>query len=113
MFIDENHILHVIMQKEVHIEDAMDNFIAIRRFTGISSAKLIDLRGVIKLDKKAELFLYTRETQNKTKATAFLIKNKFKKWIDNFYSNFSSDKIPVKTFTDYNQAIVWLKTFNL
>ncbi|MDP1800083.1 MAG: hypothetical protein Q8L81_01935 [Bacteroidota bacterium] len=110
-----NGILHVIMKVRVviEVEDAIDNYLTIKKITKNQfCVKLIDVRKVFKIGNNAKLFIDKKQTQANTIARAILINNGVRKSQANFFVKFNSNSIPTAFFTDYNDAVNWLKTFN-
>ena len=116
IFLDENNIVHLIMfsMVVVDIEDAIDNFLVIKNITqGKKHLRLIDARKFFKIDNKAKKFIDKKEMQENTIARAIFISNNARKTAANFFLRFNANKIPTKFFTDYNEAIDWLKTLRI
>lgn len=114
IFIDEYGILHLLLYKNatVDYEDAIDNFLVIKTLTkGEPCLKLIDIRFQVKIEKKAQLFIDSKDVQSKTIARAILINNSVKRMTFNFFIKFNSCQIPTKFFTNKKAAIEWLKNF--
>ncbi len=94
----------------IDIEDAIDNYLVIRHVTkNEPCVRLIDIRKVFKIDKKAKVYIDSKQTQSNTLARAILITNGTRKAMANFFIQFNTNKIPTQFFTDYNEAIEWLK----
>ncbi len=113
-FVDENDILHAVMFADVVVdyEDAVDNFLVMKNLTNNQPCiKLIDLVNNPSFEKKARTFIRNKEVQSLTIARAVLTGNNVKKLSLNFFLKFNSGKVRAKFFTDYNEAVAWLKTF--
>lgn len=96
----------------IDLEDSMDNFLVIKNTTNNQPcARLIDIRHSFKIDKKAQKFIDSKQTQANTLARAILMTSGVRTSTANFFTKFNSNLIPTKFFTDYNKAILWLKTF--
>ncbi len=96
----------------VDVEDAIDNYLVIKHITNNKPCvRLIDIRKVFKIDKKAKVFIDSKQTQANTVARAILMANGLRKSTANFFIKFNSNLIPTKFFTSYDEAIKWLKTF--
>ena len=114
IFLDENNIINIIILADVTVdaEDTLDNLLVVRQFTkNKPCVKLIDIRAGIRLDKKAKALLDSPKSQSKTKARAIITNSSIKKVTLNFFLKYNSNSIPTKFFTDKNQAIEWLKTY--
>ncbi len=113
-FVDENNILNAVMFENVVVdyEDALDNFLVIKDLTNNKpTLRLIDLTNNPKFENKAKKFLENKEVQNMAIARAILTGNNIKKVSLNFFVKFNLSKIPTKFFTNYEEAIAWLKLF--
>lgn len=111
---DENGILHLVMNVRVvvDVEDAIDNHLVIKDITkNKPCVRLIDVRKIFKIDKKAKVFIDKKQTQANTIARAILMSNGLRKSTANFFVKFNSNLIPTKFFTNYDEAIEWLKTY--
>lgn len=114
IYLDKNSILHLVMNSKVivDLEDTIDNYLVIKDITkNKPCARLIDIRKVFKIDKRAKVFIDKKQTQANTIARAILMSNELRKSTANFFVKFNSNKIPTKFFTDYDEAIEWLKLF--
>lgn len=113
-YIDENDILHAIMlpRAVVDYEDALDNFLVLKNLTDSKPMlRLIDLTGNPKFLTKAKKLLDNKEVNRIALARAIITSNAVKKVSFNFFLKLNSDKIPTKFFTNYEEAIAWLKLF--
>lgn len=114
IYLDENGILHLIMNVKVvvDVEDAIDNHLVIKNITeNKPCVRLIDIRKVFKIDKRAKKFIDKKQTQANTIARAILMSNGLRKSTANFFVRFNSNLIPTKFFINYDEAIEWLKTY--
>lgn len=114
IYLDENGILHLVMNVRVvvDLEDAIDNYLVIKHITkNKPCVRLIDIRKVFKIDKKAKVFIDKKQTQANTIARAILMTNGLRKSTANFFVKFNSNLIPTKFFTNYDEAVEWLKTY--
>ncbi|MDP1801949.1 MAG: hypothetical protein Q8L81_11395 [Bacteroidota bacterium] len=114
IYLDENGILHLVMNIRVvvDVEDAIDNYLVIKHITkNKPCVRLIDIRKVFKIDKKAKVFIDKRQTQANTIARAILMTNGLRRSTANFFVKFNSNLIPTKFFINYDEAIEWLKTY--
>ncbi len=112
--LDENGILHLVMNVRVvvDLEDAIDNHLVIKHITkNKPCVRLIDIRKVFKIDKKAKVFIDKKQTQANTVARAILMSNGLRKSTANFFIKFNSNLIPTKFFINYEEAIEWLKGY--
>jgi len=116
IYLDKDLILHIVMLNDVVIdyEDAIDNFLVVKRFVKERKCvKLIDIRCKCQFEPKAKQFLDTKDVQGKTLCRAILINSSVKKITLNYFLKFNTQKVPTKFFTEYNVAIIWLKSFML
>ncbi|MBA2611199.1 MAG: hypothetical protein H0U95_04455 [Bacteroidetes bacterium] len=114
IYLDENGILHLVMNVRVvvDLEDAIDNYLVIKNITkNKPCVRLIDIRKVFKIDKKAKAFIDKKQTQANTIARAILMNNGLRKSTANFFVKFNSNLIPTKFFINYDEAIEWLKSY--
>jgi hypothetical protein len=114
IYLDKNSILHLVINSKVivDLEDAIDNNLVIKNITKSQPCKrLIDIRKIFKIDKKAKEYIDKKQTQENTLARAILMNNGIRRSTANFFIKFNSNKIPTKFFTEYNDAIEWLKLF--
>lgn len=114
IYLDDNNILHIVLLADVTVdaEDALDNILVARQFTkNKPCVKLIDIRAGFKLEKKAKILLDKADVQRKTNARAIITGSKLKKVAINFFLKYNSNSIPTKFFTDINEAIEWLKSY--
>ncbi|MDP1801587.1 MAG: hypothetical protein Q8L81_09555 [Bacteroidota bacterium] len=113
-YVDEHDILHAIMLPDVVVdyEDALDNFLVIKNLTNSKPMlRLIDLTGNPKFLTKAKKLLDNKEVNKIALARAIVTSNAVKKVSFNFFIKLNASKIPTKFFTNYSEAIVWLRTF--
>lgn len=113
-FLDENGILNAVMFENVVVdyEDALDNFLVIKNLTfNKPTLRLVDLTNNPRFEAKAKKFLENKEVQSIALARAILTGNNVKKVSLNFFIKLNSGKIPTRFFTNYNEAIAWLKLF--
>lgn len=114
IYLDGNGILHLIMISRVVIdlEDAIDNFLVIRQLTNNQPhVRLIDARKPFRIDRAAKHYIDDKGRQANTKARAILVQSGLSRSTANFFIKFNSNKIPTQFFTNYNEAIQWLITF--
>jgi hypothetical protein len=114
IYLDKNSILHLVINSKVivDLEDAIDNNLVIKNITKSQPCKrLIDIRKIFKIDTKAKEYIDKKQTQENTLARAILMNNGIRRSTANFFIKFNSNKIPTKFFTDYKEAIEWLKLF--
>ncbi|HWY35469.1 MAG TPA: hypothetical protein VNX68_12560 [Nitrosopumilaceae archaeon] len=114
IYLDDQHILHIVFLSDVTIDvdDAADNFLVVKHLTNNESCvKLMDIRNHFDIDNEAKKFSNSREYYGKTKARALLVNSEVKKITLNFFGRVNPGKIPIKFFTDENEAIEWLKKY--
>jgi hypothetical protein len=111
IFMDEDDIVHIVMHSGVKMdyEDAIDNYLVVKNLSrGKKVLKLIDSRLPWDIDKKARRFLNQKEIKEHTIARAVVKDSAFDKILATFLVSISSSKIPVKIFTDMDEAKAWL-----
>ena len=109
-WIDTNEVLHSIILPNVTIdfEDALDNSLVVRNLTqGKKVLKLTDSRNAWSIESKAKE-LVKRENENKTLARAVLVTNAVDSSLRNFFTKLNAAEVPLRFFTDYDQAYAWL-----
>lgn len=114
IYLDKDSILHIVMLNDVIVdyEDALDNFLVVKNLVKDKNCvKLIDIRCKCEFEAKAKTFLDTKDVQGKTLARAILINSSAKKVTLNYFLKFNTQKVNTKFFTEYNEAILWLKSF--
>ncbi len=112
-FLDENNILNAVMFENVVVdyEDALDNFLVIKSLTDNKpTLRLVDLTNNPRFENKAKKFLENKEVQNMAIARAILTGSNIKKVSLNFFVKLNVNKIPTKFFTNYEEAIFWLRS---
>ncbi len=110
LWIDANAVLHAVILPNVSIdfEDALDNTLVVRNLTkGQKTLKLTDSRNNWSIDGKAKELL-KKENENKTIARAVLVANALDSSLRNFFTKLNAPDVPVRFFTDYDQAYAWL-----
>jgi hypothetical protein len=113
-YVDDHDILHAIMlpRAVVDYEDALDNFLVVKNLTESKPMlRLIDLTGNPKFLTKAKKLLDNKEVNKIALARAILTSSAVKKISFNFFIKLNPDKIPTKFFTNYSEAIDWLRSF--
>jgi hypothetical protein len=111
IFMDADDILHIVMHRDVKMdyEDALDNYLVVKNFTGGKKIlKLIDSREPWSIDRKARAFLNKKEIKEHTIARAVVHDSAFTKILSSFILSITSSPIPVKVFTNIEEARAWL-----
>ncbi len=72
---------------------------------------LIDARKVNSITKEARDFLASDEGSKHVIASALVIESKVGKLLGNFFLQISKPKVPLKLFTNKNDALDWLNSF--
>jgi len=67
--------------------------------------------GLVSMDKQARDFLSSEEGIKGIKASAIISNSKVNSMLVNFVLLISRPNLPVKMFTNYNDAMAWLDTF--
>lgn len=98
---------------EIDYEDAVDNAIVIKRIIGENKAlKLIDSRASWTINKKARTFVKEIDSKQ-TIARAVLTQTTLSSLLNNFFTQLGKSKIPVKFFSNYEDACDWLLSFKV
>ena len=108
---DEDDILYIVMNRDVKMdyEDALDNYLVAKNLShGKKILKLIDSRQPWSIDRKARQFLNHKEIKEQTIARAVVKDNAFSKVLSSFILSMTNSPIPVKVFTDIEEARQWL-----
>lgn len=78
---------------------------------GKSYPLLVDARKVSSITKEARDYFATDEGSELVNASALLLGSAVNKFLGNFFLQISKPKIPLRLFTDYEEAKSWLKQF--
>ncbi|MDX2188515.1 MAG: hypothetical protein SFY32_01515 [Bacteroidota bacterium] len=109
-------ILHVTFKKNAYITLQIAKEIVNQRLIFMGSNNLPSLgkdEGLKGMDKEARDYLSSEEGIKQLKASALIVSSVFNKLLANFFIkvNFISLKIPVRVFTEENEALQWLEGF--
>lgn len=110
-YVDENGILHMQMHEGVRVdyEDALDNFLVMRNLAGNKPVlKLIDARNNFSIEARAREFVNSKDVKQNTIARAVVKGSLFSKVLAGFFSKLNAPEVPVKVFSDYDEAYKWL-----
>ncbi len=72
---------------------------------------LVDMRGLIAMDREARLYFAGEETAKVESAAALLIDSPLSKAIGNFFMGLNKPIFPTRLFTSEAEALAWLKGF--
>jgi len=71
----------------------------------------VELDNLITVSKESRGVYSSQESNNYFSAAALLVGNPVSRIIGNFYMGINKTAMPIKMFTDKDQAITWLKGF--
>jgi hypothetical protein len=78
---------------------------------GKRSPALVDMRGLMSMDREARVFLAGEETAKVESAAALIIESPLTRAIGNFFMGLNKPLIPTRLFTSEAEALAWLKGF--
>ena len=84
----------------------------LENFAGKFSLYIIDINNVKSITREARLLFASKQAVSHVKASALYSNSIFTNLIANFFLNFNKPLVPIKLFSDINDARVWLSTFN-
>ena len=85
-----------------------------RQFLGNKSVPVMVInQGVLSMDKEARDYLSSAEANVGLKAGAIIMDSVFTSILSNFFLSVSKPNIPARMFTNQEQAMKWLRKFNL
>ena len=108
-------IMHQTYEKGVELEfrDSLDEFAIYK--DGYCNEKtrpiLVDLENLKTVSKESRGIYSSKETSRFFSAAALLVGNPVSRILGNFYLGINKTAMPVKMFTNKDEAFAWLKTF--
>lgn len=100
-------------QAEIQIEHARANTKLIETFfNGDRFPLLVDARKVKSISKEAREHFSIKDRDTVVSAYAILIASPLSRMIGNFFMGINKPEVPVRLFTNENEAIQWLKKFD-
>lgn len=94
------------------LDDAREEFALYSKLCkSIKRPLLVDIRNIRSVERKAREFYSSPATSKYLKATALLIENPVSRIIGNFYLGLNKPVLPLRLFTNKEEAIDWLKSF--
>ncbi|HLK99144.1 MAG TPA: hypothetical protein VK539_01100 [Myxococcaceae bacterium] len=95
---------------EISLQDAQA---AIRAVSDVCGGKrcpaLVDMRGLVGMDRGARLYFAGEETAKVESAAALIIESPLSKAVGNFFMGLNKPIIPTRLFTSEEEALTWLK----
>ena len=96
---------------EVVLEDAKENSVAVNSFELNSYPLIIDTTQIKSITKEARDYFSMKGRDSKVNGLAIIIKSPLSKIIANFFMGLNKPIVPVKLFTNENDAIDWCKPY--
>ncbi len=97
---------------QVNLQDVQASVRAVSEVCGGKRCPiLVDMRGLMSMDREARVFLAGEETAKVESAAALLISSPLTRAIGNFFMGLNKPLIPTRLFTSEAEALVWLKGF--
>lgn len=96
----------------VDLEDAVDNYFVMKNLSKDRKVlKLVDSRNNWSLDRKAGVFVKSKNNYHNTIARAVVKRNTIQSSLLNFFQELNKPKIPTKFFVSQQDAYQWLISF--
>lgn len=95
---------------EIVLEDAMENSKAVNSFNGEKYTMIVDTTMAKSISKEARDYFSMKGRDSKVIAFAILINSPLSKIIANFFMGLNKPRVPVRLFTNENDAITWCKS---
>jgi len=114
IWLEDDGIVRVKVKPNIQIalEDAQA---AIRAVSSVCGGKtrpaLVDMRGLVAMEREARLYFAGEETAKVESAAALIIESPLSKAIGNFFMGLNKPLIPTRLFTSEAEALAWLKGF--
>ncbi len=97
---------------QVNLQDVQASVHAVSELCGGKrSPILVDMRGLMSMDREARTFLAGEETAKVESAAALIIASPLTRAIGNFFMGLNKPLIPTRLFTSEAEALAWLKGF--
>lgn len=112
IWLEDDGIVRVKVKPNIQIflQDAQA---AIHAVSNVCGGKrhpaLVDMRGLVSMDREARLYFAGEETAKVESAAALIIESPVSKAIGNFFMGLNKPIIPTRLFTSEADALVWLK----
>lgn len=113
MWIQES-ILHVEFTPEVIIDLGIAKQIVKDRLNytkGDYYPVVVDIQKIKSVDRAARSYFATEEASSSLKAAALLASSYVDKMIGTFFLTFNRPKVPIRLFTNKNEALKWLQVY--
>lgn len=94
---------------EIKLEDAIENSKAVNSFSAKQYTMIVDTTLAKSITKDARDYFSMNGRVSKVIAFAILIKSPLSKIIANFFMGLNKPRVPVKLFTQEQDAIAWCK----
>ena len=112
IWLEDDGIVRVKVKPNIEIS-LQDAQAAIRAVSSVCGGKktpaLVDMRGLVGMDRGARLYFAGEETAKVESAAALIIESPLSKAIGNFFMGLNKPIIPTRLFTSEEEAIAWLK----
>jgi hypothetical protein len=97
---------------QVNLQDVQASVRAVSELCGGKRCPvLVDMRGLVSMDREARLYLAGEETAKVESAAALVIASPLSRAIGNFFLGLNKPLIPTRLFTSEAEALAWLKGF--
>jgi hypothetical protein len=114
IWLGEDGIIRAKVKPHVKI-DLQDAKVCMRVISEVCGGKrtpaLIDMTGLVEMDREARLFFAGEETARVESAAALLINSPVARAVGNFFMGFNKPILPTRLFTSEAEALAWLKGF--
>jgi hypothetical protein len=112
IWLEDDGIVRVKVKPNIQIA-LQDAQVCIRAVSDVCGGKrhpaLIDMRGLVGMDREARLYFAGEETAKVESAAALIIESPLSKAIGNFFMGLNKPIIPTRLFTSEAEALAWLK----
>lgn len=100
-------------QAEIGLEHALENTKLIETFfNGDRFPLLVDVRKIKSISKEAREHFSIKDRESVVSACAILISSPLSCMVGNFFMSINKPDIPVRLFTNENDALSWLKKYD-
>jgi hypothetical protein len=111
-WIEDNIIFYIFKSRKIDIFEAKQSVEIKSKIAGTKSYPFfIDISQVNGVTKEAREYLAGGKSIDNISAAALLASSVLSKMIGTFFLTFNNPGIPVKLFTDENDALKWLKKY--
>jgi hypothetical protein len=114
IWLEDDGIVRVKVKPNIRI-DLQNAQLTIRAVSEVCGGKrcpaLVDLRGLVAMEREARLYFAGEETAKVESAAALLIESPLSRAIGNFFMGLNKPIIPTRLFTSEAEALAWLKDF--